>query len=707
MRKNAIAVLVAALAMLSITLATGHGADTAIIAGNHPREAETMASMGDADPSQPLSMEIRFAVRNEAELNQLLAGQQDPASPNYHRWLATGEYDRSFGPRQSDIEAVADWLRSEGFTVESTSDGYLKFSGAVAQAQRSFATRIARFGDGSTYANVNDPAIPARFAGVIGNILGLDNMTHVMPLAPRPMPMKPRAPSSSEGGKSRQSRSSGPYAPLAMVMGEGPAFAPQDMRTFYDETVAGGQDGSEGCIAIVGTSDFLDDALAAFQNQFMSGETDFNVTRMLHGTNPGMTRDNNELEAEVDLEWSHAVAPGAAQRFHLGANLVDDISGAVNDSCDIISISFGFCGPPSGYAGTIDMLMKKAAALGESVFVSSGDHGTAGYPTTTCAPGNHRSVSEMAADPHVTAVGGTQFMPTYDSNYNDVGYSNNEQVWNDFQNLGGGMTAGGAGGGGASQVYKKPAYQSGPGVPKDGRRDIPDVALIAGSPGVFLGHDFNASGAIYCCVGGTSLSAPIWAGFTRVLSQMVGFRLGPMNPWIYRLANQQFGPQGAASGFHDITIGNNGLNGVTGFNAGPGYDQATGWGTIDFDVFAATVKAQPDPTPGPLRFPKSVSFGSRKVGNPPSKRTINLTNPAGNKIFAQITADATLMNGADFSIASSRCIAGAIVPVGKSCGVTVTFNPQSASTTPLTDVLTFTDSASNSQQQVSLMGMGK
>ena len=129
---------------------------------------------------------------------------------------------------------------------------------------------------------------------------------------------------------------------------------------------------------------------------------------------------------------------------------------------------------------------------------------------------------------------------------------------------------------------------------------------------------------------------------------------------------------------------------------------------IDLDVFAAAVKAQPDPIPGPLLFPKAVSFGSRKVGTPPAKpKTIHLSNPLRNKIFAQITADATLMNGTDFSIVSSGCTAGAIVAVGKSCGVAVMFNPQSASTTPLTDVLTFTDNASNSQQQVSLTGIGK
>src|ERR1019366_7008817 len=106
--------------------------------------------------------------------------------------------------------------------------------------------------------------------------------------------------------------------------------------------------------------------------------------------------------------------------------------------------------------------------------------------------------------------------------------------------------------------------------------------------------------------------------------------------------------------------------------------------------------------------PKSVSFASRKVGAPPARpQTIKLTNPAKNKMDAQIIADATLTNSTDFSIASSTCTSGALVPAGKSCSVAVLFNPQSASKTPLTDVLTFTDNASNGQQQVSLKGIGK
>ncbi|HLI80070.1 MAG TPA: protease pro-enzyme activation domain-containing protein [Candidatus Binataceae bacterium] len=184
MRKNRITLLIGVAALMCFTVARGQCADTVHLMGNHPREAEGFANKPDADPARVLSMQIRFTPRNQSELNQLLADQQNPASPNFHKWLKTGEFDQRFGPSQSEIDAVADWLRSEGFTVESTSDGYIAFSGTVAQAERAFATRIVAFDDGKTYANLTDPTIPARFAGVIGNILGLDNTMHAVPVAP-------------------------------------------------------------------------------------------------------------------------------------------------------------------------------------------------------------------------------------------------------------------------------------------------------------------------------------------------------------------------------------------------------------------------------------------------------------------------------------------------------------------------------------------
>ena len=123
----------------------------------------------------------------------------------------------------------------------------------------------------------------------------------------------------------------------------------------------------------------------------------------------------------------------------------------------------------------------------------------------------------MSADPEVTSVGGTQFNPTFASG-NDQGYTI-ESAWNDVS---------GAGGGGASQIFSKPDYQTGPGVPNDGARDVPDVSMMASpnAPGAFFGHDMNGTGQVVCCVGGTSLSAPLWAGFSRATSRKSSGRRG-------------------------------------------------------------------------------------------------------------------------------------------------------------------------------------
>src|SRR5208283_3099108 len=96
---------------------------------------------------------------------------------------------------------------------------------------------------------------------------------------------------------------------------------------------------------------------------------------------------------------------------------------------------------------------------------------------------------------------------------------------------------GGATGGGASAFYLKPAYQKGTGVPADLKRDVPDIALIASNfhPGVFLGFISGGSAQIGCCLGGTSLSAPAWAGISKLIAQLKHARLGALNTRIYSL----------------------------------------------------------------------------------------------------------------------------------------------------------------------------
>ena len=153
-----------------------------------------------------------------------------------------------------------------------------------------------------------------------------------------------------------------------------------------------------------------------------------------------------------------------------------------------------------------------------------------------------------------------------------------------------------ASGGGVSQIFlTKPTWQTGLGVPADNARDIPDVAMMAWAPYVFIGADNDGTAIIQCCWGGTSLASPLWAGYSRVLAVASdNTRLGLLNPMIYNVANAGLPADG---GIEDVLSGNNSDNGVTGYSAGPGYDQVTGLGSVDMAAFAAAFASGPYPTP--------------------------------------------------------------------------------------------------------------
>jgi len=652
---------------LSCLLSFSYGDDRTAVAGNHPIAAESAVAASPANPNTKLNLQIRFALRHKAALQRLLAEQQNPTSPNYHKWLTTGEFFRRFGPTRPEVKAVTEWLGNEGFEVSNLAPGYIEFRGSVDQAQRTFAIKIARFAN--AYGNTSDPFIPARFANVVGAVTGLDNMTRAVPA----------------------SRPNDAFVSPDAIVGGNQAFGPNDLRTFYDEKPAPGRDGGGDCVAVVGISDFLDSTMSAFTTQFNLSPISY--TREVHGTNPGI--NGAEVEAELDLQWAHATAPGAAIVYYLGGYLVDDISGAVNDNqCGAISISYGFCGPSAAFiTGVIDPLFQQAAAQGQSVFVSAGDQGAAGLgfdpASGKCFVNNYPSVNEMSADPNVTSVGGTQFNAKY-SGGNDTGYIA-EGVWNDIS---------GAGGGGASAVFAKPDYQNGSGVPNDGARDIPDVALMASpnSPGAFFGHDMSGSAQVVCCVGGTSLSAPLWAGLSRVIAEQAGEpRLGNLSPIIYELANNGY----AGAGFHDVTIGNNGYNQVPGFNAGPGYDEASGWGSVDFDAFidaasriinpslatpTPTTPATPTPTPTPsggvLSIPTKVKFPATATGRPGMMVIRNLSRTSSLSLeVGAVAAPFTISGAGQYSLAPMASITVGVFLMPSTTG-TIAETVQIASSDP-------------------------
>ncbi|MGH7924309.1 MAG: S53 family peptidase [Candidatus Binatus sp.] len=561
--------------ILSISQPAIAGDAAILLAGNHPDEAAGIVGEAAASPLQPLAMRLTMAIRNRAELALLLADQQDPASPDYHRWLTPDEFTARFGPTDTDLARVTQWLNEKGFTVKSAdaSTREVSFTSTVAVAEKVFGVKIAATADGLLYSNATDPAVPARLAPLIESIHGLDNLLHSKPLVRRVT--KPDASASS---------------PAAIVGAAGPAFGPNDIYTFYNETplLDLNIDGrNAGCIAVVEDSNLDEPAANAFNAQFglpaLSGMTNFKVV-LVDDTDPGQNAD--EDEAMVDVSYSHAVAPGSNIRVYLGDQnntksvaVLDAIHAAVtdrDDPCTAISISFGFCGGSKRFYKSQDGYFAQAASQGQAVFVATGDVGSAGLKLDkragSCIIGRSRNLSEIAASPNVTAIGGTEFAPEYDGG-DDVGFVS-ETVWNDSD---------GAAGGGKSKVFKKPAFQKGL-IKRDKKRDVPDISFGASpaSPGFFFGSRKGLAPAVICCIGGTSVGAPAWAGISQLISQQNGGPIGNMNTRIYQLGAEA---NGAATGIRDVTAGNNAFNGVPGFPAGPGYDKASGWGTADIGLF--------------------------------------------------------------------------------------------------------------------------
>ncbi|MBV8136927.1 MAG: hypothetical protein JO121_15030 [Deltaproteobacteria bacterium] len=154
-------------------------AQTVRLSGTVSPEALKLPTYGELPATRTLQLQIWFKPRNPGQLNALLAGQQDPGSPQYHKWLNPQEYASRFGVTQPEFNQVSDWLGSEGFqlTGGSPADGFIKFSGSTLTIGRAFDTSVMMFSpDGSRFGILNEPRIPSQYANLVGNITGLDNL---------------------------------------------------------------------------------------------------------------------------------------------------------------------------------------------------------------------------------------------------------------------------------------------------------------------------------------------------------------------------------------------------------------------------------------------------------------------------------------------------------------------------------------------------
>ena len=548
-----------------------------VLSGNvHPlarREFDAGAAKANYRMERMLMLLKPDAAQQQA-LDDLVQAQQDSESPHYHQWLTPESYGQLFGVSDNDLAQVTNWLQTHGMSVEEVTAGRraVVFSGTATQVNAAFHTqiRLYRVGGELHHANASDPEIPQAMAGVVGGLASL----HDFQSQPLHGPLKTPSPTFSSG--------SSHY------------MAPADFATIYDVAplYQQGVNGSGQTIAVVGRSNINLADVRSFRS--FSGLPANDPEIILNGSDPGIVNGNEEVEADLDVQWAGAIARNAAIRFVVSASTSSSdgvylsAQYVVNHNlAPVMTVSFGLCERALGASGNsfLNSLWQQAAAQGITVLVSSGDSGAAGCDASSATKATGGlAVNGLCATPYSVCVGGTQFNDASNPNLywspaNASGTQGSalsyipEKVWNES-----GSSGLWSSGGGFSGVYVKPTWQVGVGVPADGRRDVPDVSLTAASHD---GYIIGLHGGL-AVVGGTSAAAPAFAGLMGLVVQSAAARQGNANSKFYALAGKQ--AAGGALVFNDTTSGNNGVPGLAGYNATPGYDLATGLGSVDANV---------------------------------------------------------------------------------------------------------------------------
>ncbi len=543
---------------------------------------------GTVPPSTPLSLSVVISSRNPVGLEQYINDLSNPDSPEYRQYLSPQMYSQLYGPDLVEVNSLSSYFASKGLqaTVDESDPNILHVSGNALGVESALKVSIDSFHDSnqSFYSPLSMPQLPSQFS-FVQTIYGLTNYGEQQSSFASPMyRMGPRI-----TGNPLQSDSNNIY------------YTPSEMYQIYNSSslMAAGYDGSGVTIAVIDAygDPYIQEELNNFSAQFRLPQLTINQIcvdgpcNYVNGVSQGW-----QPEIALDVEWAHAMAPGAKINLYIGSNdtfpLFDAVQAAVsNSSNSIITMSWG--SPENTIAASspiapvegnsypwLDQVLQQAAAEGITAFTSSGDWGAyaQGLSGESLPYGG---VSYPSTDPYVTSVGGTTlYMNTTSGTLqfpwsNATGSYGSETAWSwsDEYNWGTG--------GGYSTLFAAPPWQHGPGFNSSiGTRGAPDVAWDADpATGVAIAlYDVALSSVQYFVEGGTSVGSPSWAGSLATIEQKAGQKLGLITPELYSILNN---PAEYPKAFHDVTTGNNNPN-----SAGTGWNPLTGMGSPNLGELA-------------------------------------------------------------------------------------------------------------------------
>ena len=523
--------------------------------------------VGPCPVDAPVRITVLLHAKDARALRETVHAVSDPKSASYGRHLSPDEVRDLVAPGYQDLDAVLAFLRDSGLRVEGVSGARtaVQASGPAEAVARAFDAPIALFapsrslamGRTRAYGIERDPTIPSSLAAVIRGVAGLNDLPAARRFPPLLAPKRSRVPRRGAGA----------------ARGPGGGYTPEEIHAAYGVaggTAAGGKGERVAILEFGGGFSSADFAAYCSAYGLPTGDvTEVSVSGARNDYR-GRTGDA-DLEVALDMDWVRATAPEAEIDLWWAPNVdtgwVDFLT-AVVDAPEarrpgVVSISWGM--PEDGFSTSrrydqTRQLFQAGALLGITFVCASGDAGAADELPDDAWYDGQRHVDFPSVVPEVTAVGGTKLVPSA------RGFA--ESAWNDGPGRG-------ASGGGFSRLIAVPDWQR-PAL--DGRRGVtgrgvPDVAAVASpDPGlsIYVRGRWTAAG-------GTSVAAPIWAGMLARLNAARASagkpRLGAANAALYAAG------LGKGAPFRDVTGGDNGYAGVSGFAAASGWDPVTGLGS--------------------------------------------------------------------------------------------------------------------------------
>lgn len=589
--------------LLSAAFLCAAVAQNYVVPSNTPGFIKKAVDLGAMDPSTVISVTVWLDLQNQNKLDQLVQQQYHKGSSSYHKWITQDEFNAGFGPTSQEVKSVQNFLTAHRLTVLAVAENnmYIKVQGTVGDIEKAFHVQIDNYDfNGVTYrSNKGNPSVNSVSGAHIAAITGMDDFgfepQNVRPTTGdgTPVPFVPLAQITPGGlffegqcfrGVETDTFTSGGTtavytgnrygSDITSGFGHLPpcGYQPSEVQTAYNlnPLYTAGLDGSGETIVI--TDAYGSDTIAQDAQAFAAiyGLPPINLQILKApglSNNPHGVQRNWQFETTLDVEWAHAMAPGANIALVLAtdrASLDEAINYAVvhhlgNTISNSWSTIEGLGNPARDLR--VNRILEMAAAQGIDVNFATGDFGD-----ETVRVG-FASVDFPASSPFATGIGGTSlalnpdntmaFQTGWGNNLTRIAETNalNNAPVNPPLNLG---FDGGAGGG-ASLTFARPSFQSGLNVPGNTRL-VPDIAMLADSfTGVEIIETIGGQLSVGV-IGGTSLSTPMFSGIMAIAAQQAGHGLGQAAQLVYDL------PAGAVTDVTAVSSPNN----VTGIiNATP------------------------------------------------------------------------------------------------------------------------------------------